>query len=106
MGGRGETYALAVGVVKGLQLHNVGVSHNSHDLELSVLQNVSLGVGGVEGGRQGAPTLNRLSCKTRLMAASSLEGESLVWNTTPNDPLPTILHCVYCISRVSPVTPS
>ena len=36
------------------------------------------------------------------MAASSPLGASLVWNTTPNEPLPTILHCVYCISRVSP----
>jgi hypothetical protein len=58
------------------------------------------------GRRRGAPTLNRLSCRTRLMAASSLEGDSFVWNTTPNDPLPTILHCVYCSSRVSPVMPS
>jgi hypothetical protein len=41
-----------------------------------------------------------------LMAASSPEGESLVWKTTPNEPLPTILHWVYCKSRVSPVTPS
>jgi hypothetical protein len=40
------------------------------------------------------------------MAASSPEGESFVWNTTPKEPLPTILHWVYCISRVSPVTPS
>jgi hypothetical protein len=40
------------------------------------------------------------------MAASSPDGESFVWNTTPNDPLPTILHCVYCISLVSPVSPS
>lgn len=40
------------------------------------------------------------------MAASSPDGESLVWKTTPKDPLPTILHWVYCRSRVSPVTPS
>ena len=40
------------------------------------------------------------------MAASSPFGESFVWNTTPKDPLPTILHCVYCISLVSPVSPS
>lgn len=40
------------------------------------------------------------------MAASSPDGESLVWNTTPKDPLPTILHWVYCISFVSPVRPS
>ena len=40
------------------------------------------------------------------MAASSPLGASLVWKTTPKEPLPTILHWVYCISRVSPVTPS
>jgi hypothetical protein len=51
-------------------------------------------------------TLNRLSWRTRLMAASSLEGESFVWNTTPKDPFPTILHCVYWRSLVSPVIPS
>lgn len=51
-------------------------------------------------------TLNRLSWSTRLMAASSPLGDSFVWKTTPNEPLPTILHCVYCISRVSPVSPS
>nr|POE65254.1 hypothetical protein CFP56_34921 [Quercus suber] len=55
---------------------------------------------------QAGLTLKRLSCNTRLMAASSPEGESLVWKTTPNDPLPTILHCEYCISLVSPVRPS
>jgi hypothetical protein len=51
-------------------------------------------------------TLKRLSCSTRLMAASSPEGDSLVWKTTPKEPLPTILHWVYCISLVSPVSPS
>ena len=51
-------------------------------------------------------TLKRLSCKTRLMAASSPLGESLVWKTTPKEPLPTILHWVYCISFASPVKPS
>lgn len=30
----------------------------------------------------------------------------MVWKTMPKEPLPTILHWVYCISRVSPVTPS
>lgn len=40
------------------------------------------------------------------MAASSPDGESLVWKTTPKEPLPTILHWVYCKSLVSPVTPS
>ena len=52
------------------------------------------------------PTLKRLSWRTRLMAASSPVGEILVWNTTPKELLPTILHCVYCISFVSPVKPS
>lgn len=51
-------------------------------------------------------TLNRLSWSTRLIAASSPLGESFVWKTTPKDPLPTILHWVYCISLVSPVRPS
>lgn len=40
------------------------------------------------------------------MAASSPDGESFVWKTTPKEPFPTILHCVYCRSLVSPVTPS
>ena len=40
------------------------------------------------------------------MAASSPEGDSLVWKTTPKEPFPTILHWVYCISLVSPVRPS
>ena len=51
-------------------------------------------------------TLNLLSCRTRLMAASSPFGESFVWKTTPKEPLPTILHCVYWISLISPVSPS
>lgn len=37
-------------------------------------------------------TLNRLSWRTRLIAASSLDGDSFVWKTTPKDPFPTILH--------------
>ncbi len=79
------------------------MTHNAHDLKFTVLNQVSR-----HDARRYRPsrTLNLLSCNTRLMAASSPEGESLVWNTTPKDPLPTILHCVYCMSRVSPVTPS
>ena len=50
--------------------------------------------------------LKRLSWRTRLIAASSLLGANLVWKTTPKEPFPTILHWVYCISLVSPVTPS
>jgi len=33
----GTTYAVAVGVVKGLELDDVWVSHYTHDLQLSVL---------------------------------------------------------------------
>jgi hypothetical protein len=51
-------------------------------------------------------TLKRLSCNTLLMAASSPFGDIFVWKTTPKEPFPTILHCVYCISLVSPVNPS
>lgn len=40
------------------------------------------------------------------MAASSPDGDNLVWKTTPKDPFPTILHWVYWSSLVSPVTPS
>lgn len=40
------------------------------------------------------------------MAASSPPGIIFVWNTTPNDPFPTILHCVYEISFISPESPS
>ena len=32
------TYALAVGVVERLQLHNVGVAHDPHDLQFAVLE--------------------------------------------------------------------
>lgn len=49
----------------------------------------------IDGDKMQIRTLNLLSCRTRLMAASSPDGDSLVWKTTPNDPLPTILHCVY-----------
>jgi hypothetical protein len=31
------TYPIAVGVVEGLQLHNVRVSDNAHDLQFAVL---------------------------------------------------------------------
>lgn len=34
----GLTYAFAVGVVECFQLYNIGVSHNPHDLEFTVLQ--------------------------------------------------------------------
>lgn len=32
-----KSYAFAVGVVECLQLHNIGVSNNTHDLQLPVL---------------------------------------------------------------------
>jgi hypothetical protein len=34
------TYAIAVGVVESFQLDDVGVSHDAHDLEFSVLRAV------------------------------------------------------------------
>ncbi len=40
-------------------------------------------------------TLNRLSCRTFLIATSSLESHSLAWYTTPNEPLPITLVSVY-----------
>lgn len=101
---RMETYAIAVGVVESLQLDNVRVSHYPHNLELSVLRRVSQQAR--RSGYRGLATLKRLSWSTRLMAASSPLGDSLVWKTTPKEPLPTILHWVYCISFVSPVKPS
>jgi hypothetical protein len=81
------------------------MADDAHNLKLTVLANrlsihVPKKVNGI------AVTLKRLSCSTRLMAASSPDGESFVWKTTPNEPLPTILHWVYWISLVSPVTPS
>lgn len=103
----GIPYPFAIRVVEGLELYDVWVSHNSHDLQLTILQRVSQEsqARGVEPGG-GELTLNLLSWSTRLIAASSFEGESLVWKTTPKEPLPTILHWVYWISLVSPVTPS
>lgn len=92
------TYAIAIVVEEGFELDYVGVAHNAHDLKFTVLARVSPGM--LAGGdtSHGRPTLKRLSCSTRLMAASSPLGDSLVWNTTPKEPLPTILHCVYARS--------
>lgn len=102
-----DTYPLAVVVEEGLELDNVGVPDNAHDLEFTVLSGwlaVDAHVRGRGGGRraegrrggeaQNTHTLKRLSWRTRLMAASSPLGDSLVWKTTPKEPLPTILHCV------------
>lgn len=99
------TYPLAIVVEEGLELDNVGVPDNAHDLQLTVLVIVSAD-STTHHDRMRGLTLNRLSCSTRLMAASSPLGESLVWKTTPKEPLPTILHCVYARSLYSPVSPS
>jgi hypothetical protein len=77
---------------------------DAHDLQFTVLLRISTRQW--HSGHMRKPTLKRLSCSTRLMAASSPLGESLVWKTTPNEPLPTILHCVYAKSLYSPVWPS
>lgn len=87
---------------------------NTHDLQFTILlQRISnpvnvpsLLLSQMTTAHRWHLTLKRLSWRTRLMAASSPLGEILVWNTTPKDPFPTILHCVYCMSRVSPVNPS
>lgn len=97
------SYSFAIGIIESLQLHDVGVSDNSHDLKFTILAQVNNLPFSTPDLRL---TLNLLSCKTRLMAASSPDGESLVWKTTPNEPFPTILHCVYCMSLCSPVMPS
>lgn len=36
-----KAYPIAIGVVKGLELHNVWVTHNAHDLKLTVLDGIS-----------------------------------------------------------------
>jgi hypothetical protein len=97
------THSFTVRVVERLQLDDIRVADDAHNLQLTILNKVS---DGRSTKLNPLRTLNRLSCNTRLIAASSPEGESFVWKTTPKLPLPTILHCVYCISRVSPVTPS
>ena len=86
------TYTFSIRVVEGLELDNVGVANNPHDLQFAVLfVPVSL-MSPEKHSIRFVPTLKRLSWRTRLMAASSLEGDNLVWKTTPNEPLPTILH--------------
>jgi hypothetical protein len=70
-----DAYALAIGVVECLEFHNVGVPDNAHNLKFTILkQSGQYCDVSTCGGR----TLNRLSCRTRLMAASSPLGESLV----------------------------
>lgn len=98
---------VSVGVVECLEFDNVGMADNAHDLQFSVLCIGERRWSSREAARAiSMLTLKRLSCSTRLMAASSPDGDNFVWNTTPKLPLPTILHCVYCISRTSPVKPS
>jgi hypothetical protein len=97
-----DTYPLAIVVEEGLELDNVWMSDDTHDLQFAVLLRVSQCVLAAWGHMR-QRTLKRLSCKTRLMAASSPLGDSLVWKTTPKEPLPTILHCVYARSLYSPV---
>jgi hypothetical protein len=100
-----DTYPLAIVVEECLEFDNVWMPDDAHDLQFTVLLRVSSCVVAFWG-RLCRPTLKRLSCSTRLMAASSPLGDSLVWKTTPKEPLPTILHCVYARSLYSPVWPS
>lgn len=72
----GYTHSLSVTVVESLEFNDIWMLDNSHDLQLSIL---------VIQHKQGQKfnlwfriTLNRLSCSTRLMAASSPLGDSLV----------------------------
>lgn len=41
LGRENVTYPFAIRIVKGLQLNNVGMSDNTHDLQLSILVIVS-----------------------------------------------------------------
>jgi hypothetical protein len=91
-----DTYPFAVVVEEGLELHNVGMADDAHDLEFAILLASVMLVGWQRVTRK--RTLKRLSCSTRLMAASSPLGDSFVWKTTPKEPFPTILHCVYARS--------
>jgi hypothetical protein len=68
------------------------MSDDAHYLQFSILEQNELPLEQFGGGQ--IFTLKRLSCKTRLIAASSPLGESFVWKTTPKEPFPTILHCV------------
>lgn len=79
-----HTYPVAVRVVESLQFDDVGMAHDPHNLKLTVLQNKTnrLALGGefsnTSSFRIVRLTLNRLSCKTLLMAASSPLGAILV----------------------------
>jgi hypothetical protein len=71
-----DTYPLAVVVEESFELHNVGVSDNAHDLEFAVLFGSAWLC--LRECHTRKHTLKRLSCSTRLMAASSPLGDSLV----------------------------
>ena len=73
----GETYTLAIVVEEGLELDDVGMPDNAHDLQLAVLVTVSADAS-THLRHTRRLTLKRLSCSTRLIAASSPLGESLV----------------------------
>lgn len=91
-----DTYPLAVIVEEGFELNDVGMANDAHDLQFAVLRQLATTLR--SSGHKHKLTLKRLSWSTRLMAASSPLGESLVWKTTPKEPFPTILHCVYARS--------
>lgn len=101
----GKSHAFTIRVVEGLELNDIGMADDTHDLKFTVLEK-NMSVVDDKARNNSQVTLNLLSWRTRLIAASSPDGDSLVWKTTPKDPFPTILHCVYCRSRVSPVMPS
>jgi hypothetical protein len=86
-----DAYPFTIGVVECFQLHDVGMPDDPHNLQLAIL-NIRLAHIIPPSDARGKQTLNLLSWRTRLIAASSPDGESLVWKTTPKDPLPTILH--------------
>jgi hypothetical protein len=69
------THSFTIRVVESLQLNDIWVSNDAHNLQLTVLSRVNKGQF-TNLGRW--CTLNLLSCRTRLMAASSPEGESFV----------------------------
>lgn len=54
-GAAGDTYALAIVVEEGLELDNVGVADNAHDLEFAVLIVVSTGTRQATGERPSSP---------------------------------------------------
>jgi hypothetical protein len=87
-----HTYPVAVRVVESLEFDDVGMAHDPHNLKLTILQESK--TNGLAWGEKRSPnpwsiqriqdsanvrlTLNRLSCKTLLMAASSPLGAILV----------------------------